>query len=850
MGTPLPYEMYSNRISLYIDGITSHVNRYDQIDPAYFCNLCFSLARCIDFAIANNFVPSNVHGLPNLLKQMYQKKHSHRLKAAVMVLMISTKNACKVRWFSEKEAEDLYSLANEIGSDFFGDTNTGPNNSLTTITAVMERFFPHLKLGQIVAAMEVKPGYGVFATDFNISKTMQFSQQDKILLFVAQKDNTETSACIISPPQVNFLVNGKGVNGRTNIFMDTGPQLPTNVTHMLKLGANLLQAIGNFNGHYVIAVAIMGTAPLPDSSVLQDYVQPVVSTVDSDSDIIEGPSRISLNCPISYTRIKVPVKSRSCKHLQVSISCHGIWKCFDFYNFIGINSRRPSWRCPHCNQYICFLDIRVDQNMMKVIREVAENVTEVIISADGSWKAILENDNGDGRPLDDSLNLQNERDQESTVPDVLDLIEVDDDINICDLEIEDEKPCLGNKNFAAVLDDDFWSGIDTDRILTSSARTDAPIGNNPPAPNFAGLMQSAVLTNPVTPVLNNHGAGVPGHVIFLSPALYDQNNLQTQALNSNENTEYGRTTSIARPLSRMPTTAQALPYPSQASGQQYSSRTTTISSASQVGPSIPTNRDGLNTISRDSERSQQFPRHPGDSHHATNLAPFHHPPTSQNRDPHSFTPGQSVQASTALRPSTRLLTDFQNPHLQQALNLRMSQLRNQNPSNNVRPSLPFSRAMSQVGGGYSGPSYAAVTPNSQNARMVASQRAELMRQSSAMSLQNQTFRSAHSLQTTPDGLRMPAAGELRNVGGMSQSVTLAAGLVDPSSEQNWQPSGRMRGSLSGRAFSDAHGHLIIHPTQSVQSARPPSNPTPTQPSAPSTQAQGSNGLDTLVPRTR
>lgn len=78
---------------------------------------------------------------------------------------------------------------------------------------------------------------------------------------------------------------------------------------MLKLGANLLQAIGNFNGklwsnsnykrlgsyyfrvypkrtfnlclgHYVIAVAIMGTAPLPDSSVLQDYVQTVVSTVD------------------------------------------------------------------------------------------------------------------------------------------------------------------------------------------------------------------------------------------------------------------------------------------------------------------------------------------------------------------------------------------------------------------------------------------------------------------------------------------------------------------------------------------------------------------------------------------
>lgn len=31
-------------------------------------------------------------------------------------------------------------------------------------------------------------------------------------------------------------------------FKDTGPQVPTNVTHMLKLGSNLLQAVGSFNG--------------------------------------------------------------------------------------------------------------------------------------------------------------------------------------------------------------------------------------------------------------------------------------------------------------------------------------------------------------------------------------------------------------------------------------------------------------------------------------------------------------------------------------------------------------------------------------------------------------------------
>ncbi|KAM7494301.1 hypothetical protein LguiB_028910 [Lonicera macranthoides] len=31
--------------------------------------------------------------------------------------------------------------------------------------------------------------------------------------------------------------------------------------------------------------------------------------------------------------------------------------CSDFDNFMDINSIRPSWRCPYCNQYVCFTNI-------------------------------------------------------------------------------------------------------------------------------------------------------------------------------------------------------------------------------------------------------------------------------------------------------------------------------------------------------------------------------------------------------------------------------------------------------------------------------------------------------------
>nr|GEY62060.1 E4 SUMO-protein ligase PIAL2 [Tanacetum cinerariifolium] len=40
-------------------------------------------------------------------------------------------------------------------------------------------------------------------------------------------------------------------------------------------------------------------------------------------------------------------------------------RCFDFDNYVDINSRRPPWRCPLCGQSVCFTDIRIDQGMVK-----------------------------------------------------------------------------------------------------------------------------------------------------------------------------------------------------------------------------------------------------------------------------------------------------------------------------------------------------------------------------------------------------------------------------------------------------------------------------------------------------
>ncbi|XP_059598932.1 E4 SUMO-protein ligase PIAL2 isoform X6 [Vitis vinifera] len=316
------------------------------------------------------------------------------------------------------------------------DINVQPSY-LLNVWKIMLRYYPRFRMGHMLASLDVKPGYGAFVVDFHITKSMLSPAQKRICLFVAQTDNMDTSSCIVLPPQANFMLNGQGVRGRINGSMDNGPQLPTNVTAMLKYGKNLLQVVGQFNGNYVIVIAFMSMISTSNTPELQDYIQPVAVTPDSDLEVIEGQARISLNCPISFKRIKIPVKGHLCKHHQ----------CFDYGNFMEINSRRPSWRCPHCNQPVCNPDIRIDQKMVKVLKEVEENVVDVIISPDGSWKPVVESIDHETQSNQQEHSEQCESVGFSNIPaQVVDLTMGEDDEDEClsSLGTEDVKPLSYN----------------------------------------------------------------------------------------------------------------------------------------------------------------------------------------------------------------------------------------------------------------------------------------------------------------------------------------------------------------------------------------------------------------------
>ncbi|XP_065858371.1 E4 SUMO-protein ligase PIAL2 [Euphorbia lathyris] len=770
----------SFRIAAVADRLTAHLQFANVSNPTEFFSLCLALARGIDCAVASSEVPPNAQRLPLLLKQVCQHRKDIFLHSAILVLMISVKNACEFGWFQAKETEELSALANEVGTNFCsrGDLNTASGDSLSVMTVIMSRFYPLMKMGQILVSLEVKPGYGAYVKDFHILKNTTHSSQEKIRLFVAQIDNTETSACITSPQEANFLLNGKGVERRTNVAMDTGPQVPTNVTGMLKYGTNLLQAVGQFNGHYIIAVAFMSVTPLAGTPVLQDYVQPNIAASDPDSDIIEGPSRVSLNCPISYTRIRNPVKGQSCKHLQ----------CFDFRNFVDINSRRPSWRCPHCNQHVCYTDLRVDQNIVKVLKEVGENVADVIISADGSWKALFKSD-GHKESTNCAKQLPEQQEYASSSPIdpvVMDLTD-DDLMDVDAIAFVDKKPFSAthgsqpvdpNLTVQSILDnavtvdqDDFWSSVVD--LESGPGTTIAGLGMQPlnpmpePPRNF---MTPALVTQSSSSALSRDVGSQSTNDLLLQ---LQQSQLQ-QSQQLVNNIEYGRLSQVPRNVSRNPIAVQALPAPSQtlqaqrATGHLDSMIANGSPLASQASMSSPLTSNGLNA---NSNMGRQYPIPRSQTNPLQSSLPLHHPSTSQ--------PSQQVagrQYAGAYRMSQTM----------QPQDIRRLHIRSPSPGVGQSSSpLPQQQAV------------------------------QMTRQPPSVPVQLDTTRG--------DGMRTPLMSQRANVGAPQQMNPGSINVVDLSSDE-WRPTGRMRGSITGQAAA-AYGDMVIRAT-TPQQGQAPQQPQP------------------------
>ncbi|KAJ3676374.1 hypothetical protein LUZ60_003786 [Juncus effusus] len=109
---------------------------------------------------------------------------------------------------------------------------------------------------------------------------------------------------------------------------------------------------------------------------------------DSDLEVVAESVTVNLRCPMSGSRIRVAGRFKPCAHMA----------CFDLDAFVELNQRSRKWQCPTCLKNYSLDKIVIDPYFNKItsmMRNCNEDVCEVEIKPDGSWRAKGESDDRD-----------------------------------------------------------------------------------------------------------------------------------------------------------------------------------------------------------------------------------------------------------------------------------------------------------------------------------------------------------------------------------------------------------------------------------------------------------------------
>jgi hypothetical protein len=143
----------------------------------------------------------------------------------------------------------------------------------------------------------------------------------------------------------------------------------------LKLGSNRLVMTGGGSDN-VSGVAIMLVRPrqLHDlEALVQSHPMSKITKrpeFNQDDDCAATSTPVQLKDPLSFCRIKIPVKTVKCKHLQ----------CFDLSTFVQYCERNGIWYCPCCPSKpgLSIDDVYVDQFFMNMIKDASDHDTNTV----------------------------------------------------------------------------------------------------------------------------------------------------------------------------------------------------------------------------------------------------------------------------------------------------------------------------------------------------------------------------------------------------------------------------------------------------------------------------------------
>ncbi|KAJ7783730.1 PINIT domain-containing protein [Mycena maculata] len=106
-----------------------------------------------------------------------------------------------------------------------------------------------------------------------------------------------------------------------------------------------------------------------------DIRREMIASMTVDEDIVAGPQKMSLKCPLSYMRVNTPCRSRKCPHSQ----------CFDATSWFSVMEQTTTWLCPVCERTLDCQDLMIDGYFDEILKQSPESVEDVVVEADGEW---------------------------------------------------------------------------------------------------------------------------------------------------------------------------------------------------------------------------------------------------------------------------------------------------------------------------------------------------------------------------------------------------------------------------------------------------------------------------------
>ncbi|KAF9349759.1 SUMO ligase siz1 [Mortierella sp. NVP85] len=210
------------------------------------------------------------------------------------------------------------------------------------------------------------------------------------MVFCCWADATTSPVLMEFPHVCEIKVNGRVLEANLRGMKNKpGTVSPANITRLFRQETadyNRIEFVyANSSKRYSVSVHTVRRISVESivaevergKFVSKESMLRILEDRNKDDDIQATSSTLSLKCPLGFQRIKIPIRSSYCHHLQ----------CFDAFTFFNLNEQTPTWTCPVCSRVMhSWEEIVVDGYFKDILSNTPSSLESITVQADGSWE--------------------------------------------------------------------------------------------------------------------------------------------------------------------------------------------------------------------------------------------------------------------------------------------------------------------------------------------------------------------------------------------------------------------------------------------------------------------------------